>query len=407
MDLNWRRIALWSALALTLIAGLAFAFWPRAIQVDFAVVEHGPLTVTVDDEGETRVKDVYVLSTPVTGRALRIESDVGDQVIADQTIVARIEPIDPTFLDVRTEAQAKAAVQAAEAAKALTEAELEQSRAELEFAMTELERAQRLYKKKAISQRAFDDAQRNIRNRRAEVARTQAALNMRNFELAKARALLVSPAQTRQKSGDCECVSIPAPVSGRILRILHKSEGVVNAGDPLVEIGNPGDLEIVVDLLSSDAVKVEAGQRVIIEEWGGAAPLTGAVRRVEPFGFTKISALGIEEQRVNVIIDIRDPRDRWSRLGHGYRVETRIVLWNGGEVLKLPLTALFRDGKHWAVFAEKDGRARLQHVTLGRRTSLEAEIKGGADPGVRVVLHPSDRVTDGARITARKESRSF
>jgi HlyD family secretion protein len=405
MELNWRRIALWSVFGLALIAGLAYAFWPRAIQVDFAVAERGPLTVTVDDEGETRVKDVYVLSTPVTGRALRIDSDVGDQVIAGETIVARIEPIDPTFLDVRSEAQAKAAVQAAEAAKALTEAELEQSRAELTFAKTELERAESLIKSKTISQRALDDADRNFKKRKAEVARTEAALKMREFELAQAWALLVSPTETQETQGDCDCVSIPAPVSGRVLRVLHKSAGVVNAGDPLVEIGNPGDLEIVVDLLSSDAVKVEAGQRVIIEEWGGAGPLAGAVRRVEPFGFTKISALGIEEQRVNVIIDIRDPRERWSRLGHGYRVETRIVLWNGNDVLKLPLTALFRDGDRWAVFAEQDGRARRRYVTLGRRTSLEAEIKDGIDPGVRVVLHPSDRVRDGARITARKESR--
>lgn len=392
-------------MALALIAGFAYAFWPRAIQVDFAVAERGPLTVTIDDEGETRVKDVYVLSTPVTGRALRIESDVGDQVIAGETIVARIEPIDPTFLDVRTEAQAKAAVQAAEAAKALTEAELEQSQAELTFAKTELKRAQRLIKSKTISQRALDDADRNFKKRKAEVARTEAALKMREFELTQAWALLVSPTETQETRGDCDCVSIPAPVSGRVLRILHKSAGVVTAGDPLVEIGNPGDLEIVVDLLSSDAVKVEAGQRVIIEEWGGAPPLNGAVRRVEPFGFTKISALGIEEQRVNVIIDISDPRDRWSRLGHGYRVETRIVLWNGDDVLKLPLTALFRDGDRWAVFVENAGRAQRRHVTLGRRTKLEAEIEDGIAEGTRVVLHPSDRVTGGTRITARKASR--
>ncbi len=405
MELNWRRIALWGVMALALIAGFAYAFWPRAIQVDFAVAERGPLIVTVDDEGETRVKDVYVLSAPVTGRALRIDSDVGDQVIADETVVARIEPIDPTFLDVRSEAQAKAAVQAAEAAKALTEAELEQSRAELAFAKTERERAERLIKSKTISQRALDEADRNFKKRKAEVARTEAALKMREFELAQAWALLVSPTETRESQGDCDCVSIPAPVSGRVLRVLHKSAGVVKAGDPLVEIGNPGDLEIVVDLLSSDAVKVEAGQRVIIEQWGGATPLIGAVRRVEPFGFTKISALGIEEQRVNVIIDIRDPRDRWSRLGHGYRVETRIVLWNGDDVLKLPLTAFFRDGDRWAVFVEKEGRAERRHVTLGRRTKLEAEIEDGVDPGTRVVLHPSDSVTDGTRIAAREPSR--
>ncbi|MEW8487932.1 MAG: HlyD family efflux transporter periplasmic adaptor subunit, partial [Candidatus Thiodiazotropha sp.] len=204
---------------------------------------------------------------------------------------------------------------------------------------------------------------------------------------------------------DCPCVPIRSPVDGRILKILHKSEGVVAAGEPLVEIGDPTDLEIVADLLSSDAVKVEQGQRVIIENWGGDKPLEGAVRRVEPFGFTKISALGIEEQRVNVIIDFTSPKEAWSRIAHGYQVDVRIVLWQGSGVLKLPLTALFRDSDEWAVFLEVEGKASKRLVTLGRRTGLEAEILSGISAGERVVVHPGDKIAEGIDIEARSNDR--
>jgi len=200
---------------------------------------------------------------------------------------------------------------------------------------------------------------------------------------------------------DCDCVSVYAPITGTVLRVLQKSEGVVTASTPLVEVGDPRELEIVVDLLSADAVRVQAGQRVYIEGWGEPEPLNGVVQRVEPFGFTKISALGIEEQRVNVIIDFTDPPEKWQRLGHGYRVEPRIVLWEADDVLKIPLPALFRDGDGWAVFAEQRGRAVLRRVEIGRDNGLEAEVVKGLEPGEHVVLHPSDRVSEGVRLEAR------
>ncbi|MDH3472913.1 MAG: HlyD family efflux transporter periplasmic adaptor subunit [Rhodospirillales bacterium] len=399
--MKWRRFLLWGVLAFAVVAGLVYAFWPRPVPVDLADAARGSLVVTVDEEGETRVRDVFVLSAPVTGRLRRIESEAGDEVVAGETVVARIEPADPSFLDVRSESQARAAVHAAEAAKALAHAELTEADAELEFAQAELERARRLIRTDTISQRALDDAERVFKTRGAAVATAEAALSMRAFELDQARAQLVSPVQTQELHGVCECVDIPSPVSGRILRLLRESEAVVEMGEPLVEIGNPGDLEIVADLLSSEAVKVEPGQRVVIDEWGGRTPLAGLVRRVEPYGFTKVSALGIEEQRVNVIIDFSDPPERWRRLGHGYRVEVRIVLWEGRDVLKVPLTALFRDGERWAVFVEEDGRARRRHVVLGHRTGLEAEITSGLEGGARVVLHPSDRIVDGIGLAAR------
>lgn len=401
MKANQRRLILWTVLGGTVVLALVIAFRPQAVPVDVEVAERGTLVVTVDEEGETRVRDVFVLSAPVAGRMLRIEAEAGDEVIANETVIAEIEPVDPTFLDFRSEAQAQAAIRAAESARTLAQAEVDQAEAELEFARAEVERARELIVDNTISQRALDDAERNHKTAKAAYATTLAGLQVRNFELERARAELLSPAEVRLRRGDCECVPISAPVDGSILQILQESEGVVPAGEPLVEIGDPADLEIVVDLLSADAVKVAAGQRVVIEGWGGETAVAGRVRRVEPFGFTKISALGIEEQRVNVIIDFTSPREQWERLGHGYQVDLRIVLWEGVDVVKLPLTALFRDGDQWAVFIESDGRAQRRQVEIGRRNGLEAEIIGGLKTGERVIMHPSDKVADGVRVTGR------
>ena len=401
MVAKWRRLVLWGVLVIALILGVAYAFRPRAVPVDLVSVERGALTVTVDEEGETRVRDVFVLSAPVAGRLHRIELDVGDEVIAGETLVAQIEPADPGFLDVRDEREARAAVQAAASALELSRAEVDEAKAELDFARSDLERARQLIRKNTISQRTFDDAERAFKTRSAELATTEARLRIREFELEQARAHLLSPVETRNLAGECVCVPITAPVGGRVLRLLRESEGVIEAGDPLVEIGEPRDLEIVADLLSSEAVRVEAEQRVIIEAWGGDEPLAGVVRRIEPYGFTKVSALGIEEQRVNIIIDFVDAPERWRRLGHGYRVEVRVVLWEGEEVLKVPLTALFRDGARWAIFAVEEGRARQQFVEVGRSNALEAEIVGGIEEGSEVLLHPSDRIADGTRVQPR------
>jgi HlyD family secretion protein len=396
-----RRLVFWGVPIAIVVLGLVFAFRPRTVIVDMVTVDRGELVITVNDEGETRVHDVYVVSAPVAGHMRRINLHAGDPVVALETIVAEIQPIDPAFLDPRSEAQAQADVQAAESAKALAEAEVEQARAELEFAEREHERANTLIKDGTISQRDLDAAERNRRTRTAVLATAIAALDVRSYELERARAALVSPAQTTVDSQGCACISIRTPVDGRVLRILQQSEAVVAAGEPLIEIGNPRNLEIVVDLLSADAVKVEPGQRVIIERWGGDGPLTGRVRLVEPFGFTKISALGIEEQRVNVIIDLTSDESKWQRLAHGYQVDVRIVLWEADDTLILPLLALFRDGSDWSVFVESDGRAELRKVEIGRRNSLDAEVLGGLDAGERVVLHPSDRVSVGVRIAER------
>jgi HlyD family secretion protein len=369
--------------------------------VDLIVAQAGPMRVTADDEGETRVHDVFTLSAPVTGRVRRIEAHVGDPVAANETVLARIEPGDPEFLDPRSEAEARAAVQVAESALTLAAAEVEKAVAEFEFARSEHERTRQLLRDGTVSQRESDAAERAYKTTKAALATAQAALQVRTFELEQVRARLISPTASRSAPDECDCITVTAPVNGRVLKIIDPSERVIRTGEPLVEIGDPHDLEIVVDYLSTDAVRIESGDAVLIDDWGGDHPLEGVVRRVEPFGFTHVSALGIEEQRVNVIIDLTSPYDLWLRLGHGYQVETRVVLWEGDAVLQVPLTALFRDGERWAAFVAADGRAELRHVELGQTNGLVAEIRSGIEPGERVVVHPSDRVLDGVRVAAR------
>jgi HlyD family secretion protein len=336
----------------------------------------------------------------VAGRLRRIEAHVGDPVVANETVLARIEPVDPAFLDPRSETQARAAVRAAESALELARAEVQEARAEYEFAQAEYRRARELIKSGTISARDADAAERAWRTGTAAVATAEAALQVRTYELQQARAQLLSPAAPRERDVP-DWVGVRAPRDGRILRVVNDSERVVAAGELLIEIGDPADLEVVVDFLSTDAVQVDAGQRVLLERWGLDRALEGRVRRVEPYGFTKVSALGIEEQRVNVVIDLTSPREQWERLGHGYQVEARVVLWQGDDVVTVPLTALFRDGEDWAVFVDDGGRASLRHMKVGHRNSVDAEIVEGLAAGERVVLHPSDRVVAGIRIATR------
>lgn len=396
-----KRLVFWGPPALALALVLAWLFRPAAVPVDLVTVDRGPLTVSVSDEGETRVRDMYVVSAPVPGRMRRIELEVGDPVVADQTLVARIEPSDPSFLDLRSAAEARASVDAAAAARTHAGAQVRRAQAELDFARAEYERIHALARSHTVSENELDSAQRRARTAEAAVAEAQAARQVRESEYQVARARLLAPSTARERFADCDCVSVHSPVSGRVLRILNESEGVVASGTPLVEVGNPDLLEVVVDLLSADAVRVQAGQRVLIEAWGGDQPLDGVVQRVEPFGFTKVSALGIEEQRVNVVIDITSPRERWQRLGHGYRVEPSIVLWESDDVLRVPLSALFRQGEQWAVFVERAGRAELREVEIGQGNGLHAEVRSGLVAGERVVLHPADRVSPGGRLAER------
>lgn len=395
-----RRIFFWSIPTAILAAGLAFAFRPQPLQVDLVAIDRGPMVVTVAEEGIAQIKDVFVVSAPVRGRALRIEIREGDPVIADETVVAEIEPIDPAFLDIRSEAEARAAVSTAEAALVFARAQLAQAQAELKFATAEHKRIQQLRTSGTVSMRAMEDASRLFETRKAAVTTQRAAVEMRVSELGAARVRLLRPTETAL-SGKCPCIPIRAPVSGKALRILHESAGVVEPGQPLLEIGDPAKLEIVADFLSSDAVSIQTGQSVIIDAWGGSSTLNGVVSRIEPYGFTKVSALGIEEQRVNVVIDLTDPPADWTRLSHGFKADVRVVLWSGEDVAKIPLTALYRSEGKWHVFVEEDGRAVPRAVQIGHRTDLEGQVEGGLKPGSMVIRYPTDAIFEGARVEQR------
>ncbi|SMX21915.1 efflux RND transporter periplasmic adaptor subunit [Boseongicola aestuarii] len=395
------RRVFWAIPVGAVAAGLVFAFWPRPIDVDLATVTRGPLVTTVAQEGQTRIRDTFVVSAPVHGRALRIEIEEGDEVVANETVVAEIEPMDPEFLDVRSEATARADADAARAALKLAQAELTQAQAELDFAKTEVERMRELWTNETVSLRVVQEAERTFRIRTAALATAAAAVEMRENLLRAAEVRLVPPGETSQRLGNCPCIPIRAPIDGQVLRVLHESEGVVAPGQPLLEVGNPEDLEIVADFRSSDAVRIEPGQRAIIDNWGGDRALSGTVRRIDPFGYTKVSALGIEEQRVSVVIDISDPPAVWTRLGHGFEVEVDIVLWEASDVPKVPATALFRNGEVWQVFQVVDGRARTATVEVGERTDREARILSGLDDGDEIVRFPDDRIEDGVRLQQR------
>jgi HlyD family secretion protein len=400
--MNVKQLIWYAVVAVAVVAGLVYAFLPQPVPVDLAPIETGELVVTIDGDGRTRVREVYVVSAPVPGHVLRIDRHVGDGVVANETVLATIEPTDPAFLDRRARAQAESVAKAAEAAFALAEAEQARAVAELEFAEAELARAERLATRGAVSQRDLDRANLTVRTARAALATAEATVEIRRFELESARAGLIGPgASGGDSDGRLCCVDVVAPVSGRVLHVVHESESVVVAGTPLVEVGDSRDLEVVVDLLSSDAVRVTEGAEVAIEDWGGRSALSGRVRHVEPTGFTKVSALGIEEQRVNVLIDFTDPPDRWRDLGHNYRIEAHIVAWRGEDVLKMPLGALFRDGDRWAVFVAESGRAQLRHVEIDHSNGREAQITAGLSEGDTVILHPSDLIMDGVRIVPR------
>jgi HlyD family secretion protein len=384
---------------------LAWAFWPRPLPVDIAETKPGPMHVAITDEGQTRVKDVYRVSAPVAGRVLRIEADVGDTVVAGESVVVHLLPSAPAFLDARALSEAEAGVRAAEAAVQLAQAERRRAVAEVEYSQLEVDRVRDLVKRQAKSVAELDRVELSLKIAKAADARAIAAINQRRAELETAKAVLIDPAtpESVEAGRTAGVVGIKAPVSGRVLAVLRESEGVVTAGTPLIELGDPTRLEVVVDLLTTSAVKVSPGDPVEIVEWGGDDVLKGRVSRVEPTGFTKVSSLGIEEQRVNVIIEPEAGAAGWSRLGHGFRVETRIIVWSADSVLRVPAGALFRLDRDWAVFKLVDGTARLQAVKVGHVSDAWGEITSGLAAGDTVIVHPARAVEDGLAVAARKK----
>mgnify|MGYP005840772733 FL=1 len=385
-------------LVLTIAGGLGWGFMPRPVAVDMATVTQGPLTVSIEEEGKTRVRDRYVIHAPMSGHLRRIELEVGDAVRPGQ-VLAVLEPARADALDPRTRSQAQAQARAAEAAFAVARQELRAAEAEALLARQELARAEALGQAEFLSRAAVDQARTRVD--RSDAAREAArhAVDVARHRLETARAVLARAAAL-QAGGPTELMEVRAPVAGRVLKLVRESEGAVTAGQALLEIGNPQALEVEVEVLSTQAVRIEPGARVLLERWGGP-PLEARVRLVEPAGFTKVSALGVEEQRVRVIVDITAPRETWQTLGDGYRVDARFVLWEAQDVLQVPASSLFRHNDGWAVFVVEAERARLRAVELGQRAGLAAQVLSGLKAGERVVAHPDDRIRDGIRVRPR------
>ncbi|WP_257169656.1 efflux RND transporter periplasmic adaptor subunit [Bradyrhizobium sp. SRS-191] len=411
MPARWTKRIVGAAAMGAIATGLIWFGWPRPVLVDLATVTKGPIEVTAEDDGKTRVRHVYTVSAPIAGKVLRISHPlgeqgpslhVGDEVVANQTVVALMQPTLPGFIDVRSRDQLQAEVLAADAAIQQQEAEVKRIEAALDFSRTEFQRAQALLRTQSTSAQAFDKAKFDVATNEAALASAQAQVDMRRAVRTSLAARLMDPANAVPAAELTCCVRVLAPASGRVLKIIQDSEATVLPGTPLVDIGNPLDLEVVADLLSTDAVQIKAGAPVRIDGWGGQ-PIKGKVVRVDPAGFLKVSALGIEEQRVRVTIDFADPPETWSSLGHDYRVVVRVTTWSASEALTVPISALFRKGDQWAVFADDNGRAKVALASIGHRNSRLAEVISGLAAGDRVVLHPSDRITDGSRIAQRDE----
>ena len=380
---------------LVVAAIVAVAMWPQSMEVSIVRAERGAMQVTVDEDGETRVRDRFLVTAPVSGRVHRIEIEPGDKVVRGKTVLARITPAESPLLDPRTRGELQAAVEAATASVGQARAERQRAVTALERARSTLRRQQELMKAGAIASDDLEAAETAVASAEDAVRAAEFSERRTEGELQLARARLSAP------SASGRSVDVLAPIDGTILKRLRESEGVVPVGEPLLEIGEPGRMEIVADLLSTDAVRVSPGAEVLVEQWGGGHTLHGRVRRVEPSGFMKVSALGVEEQRVNVVIDFADPSEA-ARLGDGYRVEVRIVLWKDDDVLKVPVGGLFRQGEGWAVFVVDEGRVRRQTVQLGQRNENDGQITSGLEAGATIVLHPPDTLTDGTRVTVRE-----
>lgn len=374
---------------------LTWGFWPQPVFVETVEAKRAALTITIEEEGRTRVVDRYVISAPVDGVACRQHLDVGDEVKQGQVLLG-ITPLESQVLDPRSRAQTRAKVAAALSALHAAEQQAEVAEAAAKLAVIEHKRLQPLVEKGVVSTDAFDKSTTQVQTTAAAQRAADFQIEVARYELQAAKTLLEYTAASR---GDpAERLPIVSPVTGRVLKVTRECEGPVRTGDILLEVGDPTILEVEVDVLSADAVKIKPGMKVLFDRWGGEAPLEGIVRIIEPVGFTKVSALGVEEQRVLVISDITSPAEQWKRVGDGYRVEARFILWHEDDVLQIPASSLFRYQQGWAVFVVENNHAKRRVVKVGQRNGLVAQILEGISEGESVVNHPSDDVEDGRRV---------
>lgn len=387
------RMLMLAALAIAAAGALAWMMRPQPAPVELTRVSRGPLETWVQEQGRTRVREVYVVSAPLAGETERIVLHAGDRVKAGQT-VAWIRPAEAPLIDARSLRELRAAADAADASVSLAQAELNRARAQAAYATAEWKRGQTLAAQGVISRQALDQRRMARDTAGAGVAEAQAAVTVRARERDSARSRLTQPGGAREPP-----IALRAPASGVILRVERENEQVVQAGQAILQIGDPRDIDVVVELLSTDAVEVKPGAAARIEGWGGA-PLAARVRLVEPSGFMKVSALGVEEQRVLTYLDLADPGQALG-LGHDFRVTARIITWSSPNVLRAPASALFRSGADWAVYRVSDGRARLVKVGIGRRNVDSAEVLSGLAAGDTLVAYPGDRMRDGVRVSAR------
>ena len=395
-SVQWRRRIFLALLVVVIAWGLFEGFRPQPIEVDLGAARRAPLRVTIEQEGRTRVVDRYVVSAPVSGYARRIQLDVGGVVESGATLV-ELEPQRAEVLDVRRRAEAEARTASAEANVRAAEQRANAAASNATLARNELQRVRALRQVGYVSASAEEQAVNEAERSAAELRSAQFGVATARHDLEAVRTSLKYAAS----GSDAKPIAIRAPVAGRVLKIPRKSEGAVSAGQPLLEIGDPRALEVEVDVLSADAVRIPSGARVIFERWGGETPLEGVVRVIEPAGFTKVSALGVEEQRAWVIVAFTSPANQWQRLGDGYRVEASFILWEANDILQIPASALFRDGDRWAAFVVEQDKAIKRHVQIGQRNGLSAQIISGVNAGEQVIVHPDDRVREGLRVVAR------
>jgi len=391
---SWLRKLGWVAAAVVVVGAIALGFMPAAVLVDTATVDRGMFEVTVREEGKTRVVERYVVSSPVSAYARRLELDVG-AAVQEGEVLLYLEPLRSQVLDPRTRAEAEARVAVARAALPVAQQEVGAAEADADYAAADVERVRQLQDRGAMSRTALDLAEAAALRTAARLESARRAVEVAEYQLEAAQTALRYSASADAGS---ETVPVQSPVTGRVLSLMHESEGVVVAGQPLIEVGDPDLLEVEVEVLSSDAVKIAVGTEVRFERWGGEGVLEAVVRVVEPVGFTKISALGVEEQRVRVVVDFTSPRETWERLGDQYRVEAVFIVWRGDDVLNVPSSALFRHDDGWAAFVIEGDRAVLRPVEVGQRSGLRAEVRSGLSAGETVIVHPDDSIEDGSAV---------
>lgn len=404
MDQRKRRRIVGRVITTVVLLGAAvligLGFVPKPVQVTVGKVEQRTLEVTVDEPGKTRIRTKYVISSPVMGELSRIELRAGDVVEVD-TVVAQISPVAPMLLDERTRAEASARVAVAEANLARTRSAIQRASSAQTFARDQAERTRKLHAESGTSQQAYEQSEYQLRTAQEEFSGAQLSEKVAANELEAAKAALAS--MTGKNPGTK--LALTAPVRGQVLKVFQESAGVVQAGTPLLEIGDPRALEVVVDVLSTDAVRIEIGAVARIERWGGDYPLAARVRSKQPSAFTTRSALGVEEQRVPVLLDIVEDPARWASLGDGYRVEARIRVANLDNAVVSPASALFRDQGTWNTFAVRAGVAEKVQLEAGARTPDWVEVKKGLRAGDEVVLYPSDQVASGVKLAPQAAAR--